>query len=96
MRRAVSSERLVDRDLQRTLFVFQQRQSFAHVGDVALELHIALFGDFELLLQRAAVLDQRTVLRGFLRQPVLEFGDLGAVVGDFIGEFELRAFERAV
>jgi hypothetical protein len=61
-------EALVDGDLQGTLVVVEQRQLFAHVGDLALELDVTLFGAIVLRLQRAVVLAERTAFRGLARQ----------------------------
>ena len=69
-------ERLIDRDLQRAFLVVEQRQLLARGGQLALELHGTLLGAVELVLQRTAALAQGAALRAFLRQLVLDLGDL--------------------
>ena len=88
-------ERLVDRDLQRALLVFEQRQLLARGGEFAFELDDALFGGVELVLQRAPVFAQRAALRGFLRKLPLELGRSARCAREISLDSSMpRAFQR--
>ena len=89
-------ERLIDRDLQRALLVFEQRQLLARAGELAFELDVALFGDVELLFEDAAAFGQRAALRAFLRELALDLDDLRVARVDLVGQFEPRALQAAV
>lgn len=61
---------LIDGDLQRTFVIVKQCQLFARSGQLVFQLHDALFGGIELLLQRAPSLAQRPPLGGRVRTQV--------------------------
>jgi hypothetical protein len=69
-------QRLIDRNLQRALLVFEQGQFFARSGEFALETDYALLRDIELVLQCPTGFGNRPALRGFVRQLTVEFVDL--------------------
>jgi hypothetical protein len=71
-----SRQRLIDRNLQRALLVFEQGQFFARGGEFALETDYALLRDIELVLQCPTGFGNRPALRGFVRQLTVEFVDL--------------------
>ena len=89
-------ERLVDADLQRTLFVLEQRQLFARGGEFTFQFDNALLSRVELILRGAARLAERAALRGLLRQLALKFGDLHGAGGNAVEQFDARAFQAAV
>ena len=69
-------ERLLERGLQRLLFIFEQRDALARGGEVALQGDIALFRGVELIGQGALVVGEGLALRGLLSEFALELANV--------------------
>ncbi len=84
--------RFVERHLLRALLVFGHQQPLARGVDVGFDRDDALVGGGKPLVEAVVLVAQRFVLAGFLRQTLLQFGDLRAAGGDVDGDLSLGGF----